>query len=66
MTRIERENWLINIENSATFIATELGVDAVNSILKNYGTENIESIPSTDLPEIFSEIYAIETDLRSG
>ncbi len=64
MTGIERKNWLINIENSASFIASEIGNEVVEATLYKYGVRSIEQIASSDLSEVFNELYAIETDLR--
>ena len=66
MTRTERENWIVNIENTASFIAAEIGDDVVASTLYKYGARSIEQISSSDLSEVFSELYAIEADLRLG
>ena len=65
MTRTERENWIVNIENTASFIASEIGEEVVASTLNKYGASSVELIASSDLPEVFSELYAIEADLRS-
>ena len=66
MTREERNNWLINIENSASFIASEIGNETVEATLNKYGARSIERIASSDLSEVFSELYAVEADIRSG
>lgn len=66
MTRTERENWIVNIENTASFIAAESGEEVVASTLNKYGASSIEQIASSDLSDVFSELYAIEADLRSG
>lgn len=66
MTKFERENWLINIENSASFIASEIGNETVEATLYKYGARSIEQIASSDLSDVFSELYAIEADIRSG
>lgn len=66
MTRTERENWIANIENTASFIETEIGSETVNFVLEKYGAKSVEQIASSDLSEVFSELYAIEADLRSG
>lgn len=66
MTRTERENWIVNIENTASFIAAEIGDEVVASTLNKYGVRSIEQISSSDLSEVFSELYAIEADLKSG
>lgn len=64
MTNSERENWIINIENTVSYIASEIGEEVVASTLYRYGASFIEQICSSDLSEVFSELYAIETDLR--
>lgn len=66
MNRRERENWIVNIENTADFIASEIGSETVDFVLGKYGAMSVEDISDSDLPEAFSELYAIEVDLRSG
>ncbi len=66
MTKQERNDWLINIENTASFISSEIGNETVDFVLEKYGAKSIEQIASSDLSEVFSELYAIESDLRSG
>ncbi len=66
MTREERNNWIENIENIASFISSEIGDEVIASTLYKYGARSIEQISSSDLSEVFSELYAIEADLRSG
>lgn len=65
MTQAERKNWIINIENTASYIASEIGEEVVASTLYKYGASSIEQIASSNLAEMFSELYAIEADLRS-
>ena len=65
MTRTERENWIVNIENTTSFIAAESGEEVVASTLNKYGASYIEQIASSDLSDVFSELYVIEADLRS-
>lgn len=65
MKKEDRENWITNIENIADYIASELGEEAVRSVIYKYGAVSIYEIASSELPEIFSELYAIEADLRS-
>ena len=66
MTRAERNNWIMNIENTSSYIASEIGEDVVASTLYRHGASSIEQIASSDLSDVFSELYAIESDLRSG
>lgn len=63
MTRSERENWLINIENSAAAVESQLGSVVVKSVFERYGAHSVEDLNPSDLPEVFSELYTIETDL---
>lgn len=65
MTQEERNNWILNIENNADYIASEIGEEVVASTLYKYGASSVEQIASSDLPDVFSELYAIEADLRS-
>ncbi len=64
MTTNERRNWIINIENTAAVVESQLGWEVVKSVFERYGAKNICDLNPKDLPEIFSELYAIESDLR--
>ncbi len=66
MTGFERENLITSIENSALYIASEIKEETVDFILRKYGAESIEQIPSCYLSEVFNELYAVEADIRSG
>lgn len=63
MTNNERRNWIINIESSAAVVESQLGWEVVKSVFERYGAKNVCDLNSTDLPEVFSELYAIEADL---
>lgn len=63
MKKAERDNWIINIENSAAAIESQLGSAVVNSVFVRYGAHDAWDVSPSDLPDIFSELYAIETDL---
>ena len=65
MTREERNNWVLNIENTADFIASEIGSETVDFVLWKYGARSAEDISDSDLSEVFGELYEIEADLRS-
>lgn len=68
VTKDERENWIINIENTASTISSQLGsavVDAVvDTVVQRYGAKSIEDLNPNDLSDVFNELYAIEADLR--
>lgn len=64
MTKTERKDWSINIENSAAAISNQLGSAVVYSVFKRYGAHSIWDLNLIYLPDVFSELYAIEADLR--
>ena len=66
MTREKRNNWILNIENTAIYIASEIGEEVVVSTLYQYGARSIDRIASSDLSDVFSELHEIAADLRSG
>jgi len=63
LTKAERENWIVNIQNSASVITSQLGSAVVESVLARYGVKYEEQLSSSDLPEVFSELFSIEADL---
>ena len=63
MTKRERNNWIVNIENPAAAIESQLGSAVVESVFKRYGAHDTWDPRSSDLPDVFSELYAIEADL---
>ena len=64
MTRSERENWLCNIQETATLVARQTSWGTVKSVLRRYGASSIEKLRPSDYPAVFSELYAIEADIR--
>lgn len=64
MKKNERDNWISNIENTAVAICSELDSAVVAAVFRRYGAHNAEDANPNDLPEIFSELYAIEADLK--
>ena len=63
MTKCERRNWITNIESSAAAVESQLGSAVVNSVFERYGAHSAEDLKPSDLPEVFSDLYAIEADL---
>lgn len=63
MTRSERRNWITNIESSAATVESQLGSATVNFVFERYGAHGIEDLNPSDLPEVFSDLYAIKADL---
>lgn len=62
MTDYERKNLIISIESSAAAVESRLGSAVVKSVLERYGAHEIQDLNPSDLPEVFSELYAIEAD----
>lgn len=63
MTRSERRNWIANIESSAATVESQLGSAVINSVFERYGAHSVEDLNPSDLPEVFSDLYAVEADL---
>jgi hypothetical protein len=64
VTKDERENWIINIKNTSSTISSQLGSVVVDGVFQRYCAHSIEDLNPCDLPDVFSELYAIEADLR--
>lgn len=64
VTKNERENWIINIENTASTISSQLGSAVVDGVFQRYGAHSVDDLNPIDLPDIFSELYAMKADLR--
>ena len=64
VTKDERENWIINIENTASTISSQVGSAVVDAVFQRCGAKSIEDLSPCDLPDVFNELYAIEADLR--
>ena len=62
MPKSERANWLINIENTAAEVAANIGQETVDFVLSKYGAKSIYALKSSDLSDVFSELYAIASD----
>ena len=62
MNKAERDNWLINIENTAAEVAANVGQETVDFVLSKYGARSIYTLKSSDLSDVFSELYAIASD----
>ena len=64
VTQQERNNWIVNIENSAAAIESQLGSAVVESVFKRYGAHGTWDLSPSEMPDVFSELYAMEADLR--
>ena len=64
MTSISNSDYIASIEESASIICSEIGPEVVDSVFQRYGAQCIEDLNPANLPDVFSELYAIEADLR--
>ena len=55
MTKSERKNWIINIENTAVAVSAQVGQAVVDSVFKRYGAHSAWDLNPSDLPDVFSE-----------
>lgn len=63
MTNKERKNWIVNIENTAAAVSAQVGQAVVDSVFRHYDAHGIWDLNSSYLPDVFSELYAIQADL---
>ena len=64
MSSISKQDYINSIEESASIISSEIGPEVIDSVFQRYGAHSVEDIDPADLPDVFSELYAIEADLR--
>ncbi len=60
MTDSERDNWLCNLQETATIVARQTSRETVYNVLSRYGTSSIEELNPGDYSDVFSDLYAIE------
>lgn len=63
MANISNYNYIASIEQSVLLINTELGNRVAESVFERYGAHGIEDLNPSYLPDVFSELYAIEASL---
>ena len=64
MKKSEPEHWITNIENTAAAICSELDSAVVESVFRRFGVSCADDASDRVLPDIFSEMYAYEADLK--
>lgn len=64
MSTRDKEFWIINIQNAAKEVASQLGHETVKHILKKYGANSIEDLSPSHYTEVFDELDFIANDLR--
>ena len=66
MKNSDKQNLVISIESSIDFIESHLDSadKTIAFVLKKHGVRNLEKTSIDTLQDLFSELYAIEADLR--
>jgi hypothetical protein len=64
MTTNEKDCYITSIEESASIISSQVGSAVVDFVFQKYGAHCVEDLNPCDLSDVFSELYAIEADLR--
>ena len=62
MTKFERENWVINIENTATAVGARLGSVIVESVFKRYDAHGLYDLSPSYYGEVFGDLELIAND----
>ena len=63
MSNTSNADYMTSIEQSVSIIGIKLDSSVVRSVFERYGAHSFEDLNPSDLPEVFSELYAIEADL---
>lgn len=64
MSNINNSDYIASIEESVSVISAEFSSRVAESVFERYGAHGIEDLNPSYLPDVFSELYAIEADLR--
>ena len=54
---------LMNLENTASFVASRMGQGEVDWISGKYGAASLEDLSASDYEEVYSELFQQEADL---
>ena len=57
-----RQDWRINIENTAASVATKYGNAVAESIFRRYDATSIEDLSSAYYADVFGDLMIIDED----
>ena len=60
--KLSKRDWIINIENAASRVATEYGKDVVDSVFRRYEAHSIDDLSSCYYSEVFADFEQIAND----
>ena len=58
MTRAEKENWLINLED----ISSQVDAENVTFVCRKHGAKDIYSLSPSDYQEVWNELFQYAVD----
>lgn len=66
MTKAERDNWLVNLQNTAINVAKELGWETIRFVLDEYGggASSIETLRPCYYESVYSALFDYEADMK--
>lgn len=60
--KLSKRDWIINIENAASRVATEYGKAVVDSVFRRYGAHGVHDLASCYYSEVFADLEQIAND----
>lgn len=66
MTKAERDNWLVNLQNVAAYVAKELGWETVRFVLAEHGggASSIETLHPSYYEAVYNALFDYEVGLK--
>ena len=61
---VPNTSWVISIANSAAYVAERLGDAPIDAIFQKYNAHDVEDLMPCHYSEVFSELYALETNVH--
>jgi hypothetical protein len=62
MTKVEKENWLINIENSTTDVVEKYGENVALSVFQRYDATSVYDLSPCYYAEVFADLEQSAND----
>lgn len=64
MANISNSDYIASIEQSVSAISTKLDSKVAESVFERYEAHGLDDLNPSYLPDVFSELYAIEADIQ--
>lgn len=62
MTKKERRNWEVNIENAAAEVASKVGDAVVKAVFRRYDAHGLHDLSPQYYSEVFADLEQIRCD----